>query len=106
MLEPRTSNAGHEQSSDPLPQSRLSSSAAAVEEHTSITRAQHERMANAIRALAMDAVEQRNPDIPGFPWGPRNVATVLFTQFLKFDPSDPRGRIATVSCCPPAMARC
>ena len=46
-------------------------------------------MANAIRALAMDAVEKANSGHPGLPMGAADVATVLFTQFLKFDPADP-----------------
>jgi transketolase len=53
------------------------------------TRAQHDRMANAIRALAMDAVEQAKSGHPGLPMGAADVATVLFTRFLKFDPTDP-----------------
>jgi transketolase len=52
-------------------------------------RAQHDRMANAIRALAMDAVEQAKSGHPGLPMGVADIATVLFTRFLKFDPSDP-----------------
>jgi transketolase len=51
--------------------------------------AAHDRMANAIRALAMDAVEQAKSGHPGLPMGAADVATVLFTQFLKFDPADP-----------------
>jgi transketolase len=47
------------------------------------------RMANAIRALAMDAVEQAKSGHPGLPMGAADVATVLFTQFLKFDPAAP-----------------
>jgi transketolase len=47
-------------------------------------------MANAIRALAMDAVEKANSGHPGLPMGAADVATVLFTQFLKFDAADPR----------------
>jgi len=47
-------------------------------------------MANAIRALAMDAVEQAKSGHPGLPMGAADVATVLFTRFLKFDPADPR----------------
>jgi transketolase len=54
-----------------------------------VTRAQHDRMANAIRALAMDAVEQAKSGHPGLPMGAADIATVLFTRFLKFDPSDP-----------------
>ena len=49
----------------------------------------HRRMANAIRALAMDAVEQAKSGHPGLPMGAADIATVLFTQFLKFDPKDP-----------------
>src|SRR5256712_2628520 len=52
-------------------------------------RAQHDRMANAIRALAMDAVEQAKSGHPGLPMGAADIATVLFTRFLKFDPQDP-----------------
>ncbi len=53
------------------------------------TRAQHDRMANAIRALAMDAVEQAKSGHPGLPMGAADIATVLFTRFMKFDPADP-----------------
>jgi transketolase len=49
----------------------------------------HDRMANAIRALAMDAVEAAKSGHPGLPMGAADVATVLFTRFLKFDASDP-----------------
>jgi transketolase len=54
-----------------------------------MTRAHHDRMSNAIRALAMDAVEQAKSGHPGLPMGAADLATVLFTQVLKFDPSDP-----------------
>jgi len=50
----------------------------------------HQRMANAIRALAMDAVERANSGHPGMPMGMADVATVLFTRYLKFDPTAPR----------------
>src|SRR6202046_973514 len=53
-------------------------------------RAEHDRMANAIRALAMDAVEKANSGHPGLPMGAADIATVLFTQFLKFDAADPK----------------
>src|SRR5919112_4414124 len=53
------------------------------------SRAEHDRMANAIRALAMDAVEQAKSGHPGLPMGAADVATVLFTRFLKFDPTEP-----------------
>ena len=46
-------------------------------------------MANAIRALAMDAVQQADSGHPGMPMGMADVATVLFSKFLKFDPSEP-----------------
>jgi len=46
-------------------------------------------MANAIRALAMDAVEQAKSGHPGLPMGAADIATVLFTRFLKFDPAEP-----------------
>ena len=46
-------------------------------------------MANAIRALAMDAVELAKSGHPGLPMGAADIATVLFTRFLKFDPADP-----------------
>ncbi|MGA0533419.1 transketolase [Hansschlegelia sp. KR7-227] len=47
------------------------------------------RMANAIRALAMDAVEKANSGHPGMPMGMADVATVLFTKILKYDATDP-----------------
>ena len=46
-------------------------------------------MANALRALSMDAVEKAKSGHPGMPMGMADVATVLFTQHLKYDPSDP-----------------
>jgi transketolase len=50
-----------------------------------MTQVDHVRMANAIRGLAMDAVEKANSGHPGLPMGAADMATVLFTQFLKFD---------------------
>ncbi|HVH38084.1 MAG TPA: transketolase [Sphingomicrobium sp.] len=47
------------------------------------------RLANAIRALAMDAVEAANSGHPGMPMGMADAATALFTRHLKFDPRDP-----------------
>ena len=47
------------------------------------------KMANAIRVLAMDAVEHAQSGHPGLPMGMADVATVLFADFLKFNPSDP-----------------
>lgn len=49
----------------------------------------HRDMANAIRFLAIDAVEKANSGHPGMPMGMADVATVLFSRFLKFDPKNP-----------------
>ena len=49
----------------------------------------HPEMANAIRFLAIDAVEKAKSGHPGMPMGMADVATVLFSRFLKFDPADP-----------------
>jgi transketolase len=49
----------------------------------------HAEMANAIRFLAIDAVEQAKSGHPGMPMGMADVATVLFSRFLKFDPTEP-----------------
>ena len=46
-------------------------------------------MADALRALAMDAVEQAKSGHPGMPMGMADIATVLFAQFLCFDPLAP-----------------
>lgn len=46
-------------------------------------------MANAIRALSMDAVQAANSGHPGMPMGMADAATVLFTEFMKFDPQHP-----------------
>jgi transketolase len=48
------------------------------------------RMADAIRALAIDGVEAAKSGHPGMPMGMADVATVLWTRFLKFDAADPR----------------
>ena len=49
----------------------------------------HAEMANAIRFLAIDAVEKAKSGHPGMPMGMADVATVLFSRFMKFDPADP-----------------
>jgi transketolase len=54
-----------------------------------MTQVDHVRMANAIRGLAMDAVEKAKSGHPGLPMGAADMATVLFTQFLKFDAAAP-----------------
>src|SRR5260370_20468242 len=87
----------------PAPAPRYHSPAQAVRRHPRITsRAAHfrrifimtqvdpSRMANAIRGLAMDAVEKAKSGHPGLPMGAADIATVLFTQFLKFDAADPK----------------
>jgi transketolase len=51
--------------------------------------ASHAEMANAIRFLAIDAVEKASSGHPGMPMGMADVATVLFSRFLRFDPADP-----------------
>ncbi|MGR7995655.1 transketolase [Xanthobacter sp. ZOL 2024] len=52
-------------------------------------RTRHDRMANAIRFLSMDAVEAAKSGHPGLPMGAADIATVLFSKVLKFDPSQP-----------------
>ena len=67
-----------------------SQSAAAPEAQTQdLTETQLKSMANAIRALSMDAVQKANSGHPGMPMGMADVATVLYSKFLKFDPKDP-----------------
>src|SRR5688572_17361256 len=56
----------------------------------SLDPARYATMANAIRALSMDAVEAANSGHPGMPMGMADVATVLWSEFLKFDPADPK----------------
>jgi len=53
------------------------------------TQTEHNRMANAIRFLSADAVEKANSGHPGMPMGMADVATVLYSKFLKFDPKHP-----------------
>src|ERR1700744_4884765 len=54
-----------------------------------MTQVDHTRMANAIRGLAMDAVKKAKSGHPGLPMGCADIATVLFTQFLKYDAAEP-----------------
>ena len=55
----------------------------------SLSQIPHSSMANAIRFLAMDAVEAAQSGHPGMPMGMADVATVLFRDFLNFDPQNP-----------------
>ena len=50
--------------------------------------AQQNELANAIRSLSMDAVEKANSGHPGLPMGCADIATVLFTKVMKFDPAN------------------
>ena len=58
-------------------------------QNQALPEATHQDMANAIRALAMDAVQKADSGHPGMPMGMADVATVLFTRFLKFDAAHP-----------------
>jgi transketolase len=62
----------------------------ALSEQGATETSKQKQMADAIRALAMDAVQKANSGHPGMPMGMADVATVLFTKFLKFDPTHPR----------------
>ena len=63
--------------------------AEALQQDEALPEATHQDMANAIRALAMDAVQKADSGHPGMPMGMADVATVLFTRFLKFDAVHP-----------------
>jgi transketolase len=63
--------------------------AEALMQDQALPEATHNDMANAIRALAMDAVQKADSGHPGMPMGMADVATVLFTRFLKFDAAHP-----------------
>ena len=68
--------------------------------------ADRQNMANAIRALAMDAVQQANSGHPGAPMGMADIAVALWGGHLKHTPPTRIGSTATVSCFPTATARC
>jgi transketolase len=60
-----------------------------VPDTASADRVSHSDLANAVRALAMDAVEGAKSGHPGLPMGAADIATVLFTRYLKYDAADP-----------------
>lgn len=62
---------------------------AAAENNAPQTDINLRHMANAIRALSMDAVQKANSGHPGMPMGMADVATVLYSKFLKFDAKNP-----------------
>ena len=66
----------------------------------------HDRAINAIRALAMDAVQAANSGHPGAPMGAAPLAYALWTRFLRHNPADPGCPTATASCSPPATPPC
>ncbi len=59
------------------------------QDNTPMNEVSHKDMANAIRALAMDAVQKANSGHPGMPMGMADVATVLYSKFMKFNPAKP-----------------
>ena len=64
-------------------------------------------LANALRALAMDAVQAANSGHPGMPMGMAEIAVALWTRHLAHNPGEPAlGRTATASCCRTGTARC
>ncbi len=60
-----------------------------AESRTRPRQATHADLANAVRVLAMDAIELAQSGHPGLPMGMADAATVLVSRFLKFDPADP-----------------
>lgn len=63
-------------------------------------------LANAIRALSMDAVQKAKSGHPGAPMGMADIAEVLWRDFLNHNPTNPSGLTVTASCCPTATAPC
>ena len=67
---------------------------------------QRQTMANAIRALAIDAVQAANSGHQGMPMGMADAATALFCDHLKFDSAIQTGQIVIDSFCQPDMDQC
>jgi hypothetical protein len=63
-------------------------------------------LANAIRALSMDAVEAAKSGHPGMPMGMADIAEVLWNDFLSHNRRIRNGATAIVSCFPTGTARC
>ena len=63
-------------------------------------------LANAIRALSMDAVQLANSGHPGMPMGMADIAEVLWRDILKYNPGNPLWWTGTDSCCQMATPRC
>lgn len=63
-------------------------------------------LANAIRALSMDAVQKAKSGHPGAPMGMADIAEVLWRDFLNHNPNNPAGLTVTVLYYPMAMVRC
>src|SRR5262245_37650117 len=88
MVEPRASvfRLPDSKMRNPMPPlAAVSAAAASMTADASASqsaRTQHQRMANAIRALAMDAVEQAKSGHPGMPMGVADIATILFTRVM------------------------
>lgn len=63
-------------------------------------------LANAIRALSMDAVQKAKSGHPGAPMGMADIAEVLWRDFLNHNRPTRPGPTATALCCPMATAQC
>jgi transketolase len=63
-------------------------------------------LANAIRVLAMDAVQEANSGHPGMPMGMAEIAETLWNRHLRHNPGNPAWPGATVSCCRTATDPC
>ncbi len=71
------------------PSEHSATASVSTEGESANVNATHKMMANAIRALSMDAVQKAKSGHPGMPMGTADIATVLFTKFMKHDPRQP-----------------